>query len=133
MMTKPKNPFDNFTDALVDELIAMADDQVLDGLDPAAVQAEGLEVLKAAKVEAGRRRLAAAKAGVAVSKVLRAAVGEPSVSVAEARRYLSQAANDSRYTLAARSLGDLSDDEVLRLYAQMKTLEAADGNNGASQ
>ncbi len=127
MMTKPTNEFENFIDALVDELIAMPDDQVLEGLDPAAVQADGLRLLQAAKAEAGRSRLAAAKAGFAALKE-RPAIVAAEVSAEEARRFIIQATNDGRYTLAARSLGELSDDEVLQLYRKLKALESdADG------
>lgn len=127
MTTKPTNEFENFIDALVDELIAMPDDQVLKDLDPASVQADGLRLLQAAKAEAGRARLAAAKAGFAALKERPAAVAVE-VSAGEARRFIAQAANDGRYTLAARSLGELSDDEVLKLYRKLKALESgADG------
>ncbi|MDC8759534.1 hypothetical protein [Janthinobacterium fluminis] len=64
MMTKAINEFENFIDAVVDELIAIPDDQVLNDVVPATVQAEGLRRLQAAKVQAGQVRLAAAKAAV---------------------------------------------------------------------
>ncbi|MDR9384175.1 hypothetical protein RJD05_07320 [Ralstonia sp. 11b] len=127
MMSKPTNEFENFIDTLVDELIAMPDDQVLEGLDSAAVQADGLRLLQAAKAEAGRSRLAAAKAGFAALKE-RSAIAAAEMSAEEARRFIVQATNDGRYTLAARSLGELSDDEVLKLYRKLKALESdADG------
>lgn len=130
MTTKPTNEFENFIDALVDELIAMPDDQMLEGLDPAALQADGLRLVQAAKAESGRARLAAAKAGFAALKE-RPAAATAKVSAEEARRFIAQAANDSRYTLAARSLGDLSDDEVLKLYRKLKALES--DSDGASK
>lgn len=133
MTTKPTNEFDNFMDALVAELIATSDEQMLEGLDPAALQAAGLQRLKAAKAEAGRRRMAAAKAGVVASQGKDATRAEPEVSAEEARRYIAQAANDRRYTLAARSVTDLSDEEALRLYQQMKALEAGGTAEGASE
>lgn len=130
MTTKPTNEFENFIDALVDELIAMPDDRVLEGLDPASVQADGLRLLQAAKAEAGRARLTAAKAGFAALKERPAAVAAE-VSADEARRFIAQAENDGRYTLAARSLGELSDDEVRKLYRKIKTLES--GAEGAEK
>lgn len=122
MTKKETDEFENFIDTLVDELIAMPDDQVLDGLAPAAVQAEGLRLLQAAKVQAGRARLAAAKAGVSAMKAqpVRAVA---SVTPDEARQFIARAANDGRYTLAARSLGDIPDDEALKLYNKLKSLE----------
>jgi hypothetical protein len=130
MTTKPTNEFENFIDALVDELIAMPDDQVLEGLDPASVQADGLRLLQAAKAEAGRARLTAAKAGFAAQKG-RPATGVAEVSPEDARRFIAQATNDGRYTLAARSLGELSDDEVLNLYRKLKALES--GTDGVEK
>lgn len=129
MNTKPTNEFDNFIDAFVDELIATPDDQILDGLDPAAVQAKGLGLLQAAKINASRSRLAAAKAGYAALKSKPAIVLQ-SVSPEEARRFLAQAANDSRFTLAARNLGELSDDEAIALYKKLKSIESSrDGDD----
>lgn len=123
MISKPKSEFENFIDALTDELIATPDDQVLEGLDPVTVQANGLRLLQTAKTKAGRARLAAAKAGYANLKEqpsTEAAV----VSAEEARKFIARAANDGRYTLAARSLGELSDDEVLNLYRKLKLVES---------
>lgn len=121
-MNKKLSEFDNFIDSLVDELIAMPDDEVLDGENPEAVQAEGLRLLNAAKMQAGKARLAAARMGVAASKSSSASV-HAAVSVSEARQFLADARNDSRYTMAARNLGELTDDEVLSLYAKIKSLE----------
>lgn len=129
-MTKPSN-FNNFVDALTQELIDMPDEHVLEGRDVAQLQADAQALLKSARAEAGRRRLAAAKAGFSA---IRNQTTSPNiqllgVSATEARRFIAQAQNDSRYTLAARKLGEMSDEEVLRLYSQMKRLEDA-GNRG---
>lgn len=124
MMITPKNEFITFIDTLVDELIETSDEQVLEGLNPAAIQAEGLRLLNAAKAEAGRSRLAAAKAGYAALKT-RPALAAVAVSVEEARRFLAEARNDERFTLAARNLGELSDDEVLDLYRKLKALQSS--------
>lgn len=138
-MTKPTKPmkptseFDNFMDALVDELIAMPDDEVLEGQDPETVRAHGLKLLQAAKGQAGRRRLAAAKQGAAALKQRGANSDESRVDVVQARHYLSQVANNPRYTLAARGLEELSDEEVLSLYRQVKSLEASDEADGENR
>jgi len=123
-MTMPSN-FNNFVDALTQELIDMPDEQVLDGRDAAELQARAQMLLKSARAEAGRRRLAAAKASVSAlrNKPTISNAQLAAVSAAEARRIIAEAQNDSRYTLAARKLGEMSDDEVLRLYSQMKRLE----------
>nr|WP_297353867.1 hypothetical protein [uncultured Caldimonas sp.] len=126
-MTKPSN-FNNFLDVLTQELIDMPDEQVLDGRDVGQLQADAQALLKSARAEAGRRRLAAAKAGVGALRNQAPAQNVPvsGVSAAEARRFIAEAQNDSKYTLAARKLGEMSDEEVLRLYSQMKRLEEAD-------
>ena len=110
----------------------MPDEQVLEGFDPEAVKAEGLGLLKAAKAAAGQRRLAAAKAGVASRKEQTATAPKSNVSLVEARRYIAQAANDSRYTLAARGLAELSDEDVLRRYNQIKSLESVGGEESST-
>ncbi|WGG51433.1 MULTISPECIES: hypothetical protein [Rugamonas] len=63
MTIKATNEFDSFIDTVVDELLAMSDDQVLEGIDPAVMQAEGLRLLQAAKVQVERARPAVAKVG----------------------------------------------------------------------
>lgn len=126
MTTIKRTPSDKFLDALTDELISMPDDQVLEGADAKAIQASGLSLLNSAKAAAGRRRMAVAKARVAGLRT--APTPAPVVvSAADARKYLAAASNDSRYTLAARNLNEMSDDDILRLYAQMKLLEAQAG------
>lgn len=131
-MTKPLN-FINFVDALTQELINMPDEHVLDGKDVTKLRTEAQELLKSARAEAGKRRLAAAKAGVSAlrNKPTLVIPQVLPVSVEEARRFIAQAQNDSRYTLAARKLGEMNDDEVLRLYLQMKRLEAANSKRGS--
>src|SRR5471032_3036531 len=104
MKKKVTDEFENFTNTLVDELIALPDEQILAGRDPAAVQAEGLRLFQAAKVQAGLAGLAALKKA------------STSVTPEEARQFIARTANDGRYTLAARSLGDMSDEKALRLY-----------------
>lgn len=130
MNTKSSNEFDNFIDTFVSELIETPDDQILEGLNPETVQAKGLELLKAAKAQASRSRLAAAKAGYAALKAKPYATLQ-NVSAEEARLFLEKASNDSRFTLAARNLGELSDTEAIALYTQLKSLEEStrDGDN----
>lgn len=128
MNTKPTNEFVNFIDAFVDELIATPDDQILEGLDRAAVQAKGLSLLQAAKTQATRSRLATAKAGYAALKSKPPMVPQI-VSTEEARRYLEQATNDSRFTLAARNLGELTDDEAIALYTKLKSIESSENGD----
>ncbi len=62
MTTKVTNKFDNLIDTVVDELLTMPDAKVLEGIDPAVAQAEGLRLLQAAKAQARRARLAATNA-----------------------------------------------------------------------
>ena len=133
MIDKLKTPFDNFMDAMVDELIAMTDEEVLDGAVSEAEKAAGLELLAAAKMRAGQRRLAAAKVGAASFKKQYDSADQPEVSMDEVRRYITQASNDSRYTLAARSLSQISDEEALRIYRQLKAVESDGGVSGDAE
>lgn len=123
MTTKPTNEFHTFIDALVDELIATPDEQILEGHDPAAVHAKGLGLLQAAKTKTSRSRLAAAKTGYAALKSKPTVVPQ-GISADEARRFLAQAANDPQVTLAARNLGELSDEEAMALYSKFKSIES---------
>ena len=114
---------DNLFEACFQELRELPDREVLSGGAPGAVRARGMNRIERAGVEAGRRRLAAAKAGIAASTAVPLAFAK--VSPTEARARIAQLASDRRYTLAARKLEEMSDEEILRLYAQVQELEAA--------
>ncbi|MBK7285298.1 hypothetical protein [Thauera aminoaromatica] len=120
--TRPNNEFLMFVRALRDELMSMSDEDVLASSDLEQLRARRARMLQDAKKEAGRRRLAAAKARLQSSKAGTAAVER--IDPTEARQYIARAANDERYTLVARQLGEgLSDEEAVRLYRQMRSLE----------
>ena len=119
---KPQDDLDVLLDALLAELMAMSDEQVLDGDGPAAVQARGLALLSAAKQAAARRRLAGAKAGMAMARADTRAASDKPVSAAQAKAFLRDAANAGRYTMAARQLDELSDQAALALYGKFLRL-----------
>lgn len=128
--TSKPDPMEVLMDTYLAELMEMTDEQVLEGKDPATVQAGGLQLLDAAKAEAGRRRLVAARLKVQVNKGAREARGgAPNVQITadEARAALRRAAaaNDGRYTLAARQLDEMADEDVIRAYLQLHQLEGA--------
>jgi len=119
---RPNNEFLMFVRALRDELMSMSDEDVLASSDLEQLRARRARMLQDAKKEAGRRRLAVAKARLQSSKAGTAAVER--IDPTEARQYIARAANDERYTLVARQLGEgLSDEEAVRLYRQIRSLE----------
>lgn len=124
---------DTLLEALTDELIGMTDEQVLAGEDPALVLAQGRELLAKAVADAGKRRLAAAKTAVAARR--RSPPPEPLAATAtalQAREFLRSAQNDPRFTMAARQLSEMSDEDVLRAYNQLLHLMDSDapGDSG---
>ena len=134
------DPMTVLMDTYLAELLEMTDEQVLEGRDSPGVLANALRLLDNAKADAGRRRLAAARHKLQ-SKV--DARDDPSrnpstqISADEARAALRRAAaaNDGRYTLAARQLDEMADEDVIRAYLQLQQLEgggdsSADGNDG---
>jgi len=126
MTTKPLQSTDEFKTFLatfVEELIAMPDEHVLEGSNPDDIRAHGLRLLEQARKDAGRRRTAAAKAQLQARRSQPASKAAEEVDIALARQTLAQAQNDPRFTLAARKLGELTDDEVLSLYRQIKSLQ----------
>lgn len=129
--TNPINSYETFLDVYLQELIATPDTEILEGLDPAAEKAAGLKLFEAAKTEAGRRRLARAREAVAKS-LAQVPASEVSISPTEARTFVRAAMNDPRFTVAARQLDELSDEDVLRVYVQIKELQSSDedGSNG---
>jgi hypothetical protein len=114
----------SFFQTQFEELLEMSDEEILEGVSPEALKSESAVMIAAAKAEAGLRRMAAARAGIAVRKAS-AISTMPQVSIDKARAFLETAMNDVHYTLAARSLGEMSDDDILRLYNQLHQLKSA--------
>ena len=82
---------------------------------------------EAAKQEAAKRRLAAAKAGVAMSRAEANSGIERPITGAQAKAYLrtlGDAANAGQFTLAARQLADMSDEDALAIYQKLIRLGA---------
>ena len=126
-LQKPQDDLEVLLDAFLSELMTMSDQQVLDGEDAAAVQARGLALLSSAKQEAAKRRLAAAKAGVARSRADAHLGTDKPVTGAQAKAYLrtlGDAANAGKFTLAARQLAEMSDDDALAIYRKLIRLGA---------
>lgn len=119
---KPEASLELMMDSLLAELMEMTDEQVLDGADPAAVQSKGLAMLSEARQEAGRRRLADAKAEFAASRIKRRAEEPMLISPDDARSFLLEAANSKLYTLAARGLEEISDPDAISLYRRAMRL-----------
>ena len=107
-------------DAWFEELQQMPAQEVLAGESPAAVRARADARLARATQEAGRRRLVAARAQASVDR----ARTPIAVSIAEARAYIARIILNADYTLAARQLEEMPEEEILRLYEQLRELEA---------
>lgn len=128
-MSSDKKPsVETLLDSYLEELLSMSDKEVLGDADPAMLKAEAHRMVDAAKAIAGKRRLASAKAQVA-NRPKTSIAQMPTVSPLEARAYLKKAANDSRFTLAARELEEMSDEDVMMLYQQIRLLEESDDND----
>lgn len=113
------------------ELKSMSDADIMEGVDLPKFGTDRIQLIASVKAEAGRRRLAAARAELGKSQPVQVRV-QPTVSVAEARAFLREAANDPRVTMAARALDDMSDELVLRTYARVKSFLAPDSDTGDS-
>ncbi len=131
-MSNPnRNPVEQlqaFIDGYLDDLRENIDEEVLPDLKRVEIQRSRFNgLVNAAKVEAGRRRLSAARRAVAAQ----ARDPEPlsPIDLSEARRYIAEAANDARITLAARDLIEMPDEDVERIYRQLKELDLPPGKN----
>jgi len=122
---KPRN--ERFLDALVEELQTMSDTDALEGENAESLVKLGQCLLMSAREEAGKLRMADAKRKLSVVSDKRMNVD--TYTAAEARRYL---ASHQKITLAARGLNDLSDEDVLDLFRQAKSLEDA-SDSGAKE
>jgi uncharacterized protein (DUF885 family) len=123
--SKSAQEFENLMEAFLLELIDMPDEQILEGTTEQESLAWGRRLLDAAQKEAGQRRMAAARERLKEVRSLQPSCEQEidEIPLAEARSYLARISQDSRYTMAARKLGELSSEEVLRLYKQMRSLE----------
>ena len=110
---------DQLLDVWFEELRQMPSQEVLAGDSPAAVRARADARLARATQEAGRRRLVAARASAARDRQ-RSPIA---VSIEEARAYIARIIQDTNYTLAARQLDEMPEEEILRLYEQLRELE----------
>ena len=114
---------DSFLKTLAEELLAMPESDILEGEDVAALQKEKESMIAMAKRTAGRRRLAAGRLGYEASQQ-GSEVQQGEVSIAMARQVIEAAMNDSQFTLAARSLGEMSDEDIRRIYRQITQLQS---------
>lgn len=113
---------DQLLDACLQELLDMPAEDVLAGETAETVKARAVDRLNRAAAEAGRRRLAAARARIqAHTSTAQPAIER--ISASDARAYIHRAAQDRQHTLAARNLDEMSDEDVLRIYSQMIELE----------
>ncbi|MGG1950260.1 hypothetical protein [Ralstonia solanacearum] len=118
-----------FIESYMYELMAMSDDEMLAGQDAAEVKQRATARIAAASRDAGRMRLAAAKARAHQRQEVASSQSQPSASLEDVRAYIRQAANDGRVTLAARQLSEMSDADARRLYAQLKQLMDEQGDD----
>lgn len=118
-----------FIESYMYELMEMSDDEMLAGQDAAEVKQRATARIAAASRDAGRTRLAAAKARVHQRQEVASSQSQPSASLEDIRAYIRQAANDGRVTLAARQLSEMSDADARRLYAQLKQLMDEQGDD----
>ncbi|RQV65900.1 hypothetical protein DF018_22225 [Burkholderia cenocepacia] len=117
----------SFLESYMYELMSMSDDEILEGQDIDAVKQRAAKRIAAANREAGRKRLAAAKARVHQRDEV--APSQSSASLEEIRAYLREATNDGRVTLAARQLSEMSEADARRLYSQLKQLMGGKGDD----
>lgn len=131
--TDNNDDFDRFLDSYVEELLAAPEAEVLDGENPDTWKEYGRRLIEVSQAEAGRRRLQAAKQRLASRQAAAQGPAASQVSIQEARAYLRKASNDPRFTLAARGLDEMSDEDALHLYEQIRRLEQADEGSGGNK
>lgn len=114
---------DCLIDAYLSRLLALPDHElVVDEINAAKEESSFQILLDKVRGEAGLRRLDAARSEIAAQSS--AIYGVESVDINVAKKYLADAANDNDVTLAARDLRDIPDEDVIRLYLQLRELQA---------
>jgi hypothetical protein len=129
MSTDNHDPYGKFLTAYLQELVETPDADILKSEKDIRPDF-GAKLLAGAKAEAARRRLNRAKAGVSTTRKDLSSEARAGITPAIARVLLAKYANDSRLTLAARNLDELSDEDVIRLCQQLQHLENDDNNPG---
>ncbi|MBL8308814.1 MAG: hypothetical protein JNL19_00185 [Burkholderiales bacterium] len=124
-----RSPDGIFLESYIAELVAMKDVDVLDGDPPGLNKEKGLAIVAAAKATVAKRRLDRARAAMDREKSITPASGKK-FSPMEARAFLRSAANDSRFTLAARNHADMSDEDVMSLCEDIQRLMADKTDSG---
>lgn len=119
---------DHLVEALVEDILATSDADILaefkeDGGDPERLAAEMQEMFRAAQLQANKKRMADAKAGVTAARASSPRPRQP--NMAKARMHLhalltSEAAQG--LTLAARKESELSDADVLGMLEDLRDL-----------
>lgn len=119
---------DRLLDAYLNDLLQFSDAELLAEAGNLLKEEGAFDTLvDRAKAEAGRRRLERAKRDLG-ARAPTARDTRP-IDIEQAKRYLAQAANDRNITLAARDLRELPDEEIERLYLQLKQLEREQGKD----
>ena len=136
-----RKPEDNsilfqFADELVDDLMALSDDELLnevreDGADPESLARELREQIEARIAHENKARLAKARQGLNAARVARAGSNVVSLPLAHKQQILGQfAANDGqlrqRLTMAARKGEGASEREVDDILRDLLDLGAID-------
>jgi len=121
-----KDEWSVFLDSQHEELLNMSAADLLEGEDINALRSEKLSLLSAALAETGRRRLASAKAGVALKAAAQETKNEV-IDIQKVRAFVQTAMNDPLCTLAARKMDEMSNEDVLRIYQQLKQLQSDSG------
>jgi predicted ABC-class ATPase len=124
MSTEKRDPYGTFLATYLQELVETSDADILASERHVAPDF-GAMLLSRAKAEAARRRLSRARAGVAVARREISIEKRPTITPAAARARLAEYAQDSRLTLAARNLDELSDEDAIRLCQQLQHLDDA--------
>ena len=129
--TPPKSSVENLVESYLHELVQISDEDLLEGVDEKKASSFAAGILQRAKAEAGRRRLSFAKAGIKSPSEQANTSARVVISISEARAYIRQASHNPQFTLAARGLEEMSDNDILHLYQQIKDLEiiASKGSN----
>lgn len=122
---------DRLADAFVDDILQASDEEILAEFtenhgDPAKNAADTRALFERTVLATNKRRLKAAQAGVAASRMLSRAAPVPAIDIAEARqrlrRILASGTADVKLTLAARKEDELSDSDVLGMLEDLQEL-----------
>jgi hypothetical protein len=124
-----RTDYEKFLSSYAEDLMEMSDEDILDGVPEADKKKEWLAIVDSAAKTVAKQRLKRAKTELNLIQTSSIATS-PTMSPIEARKVIQHAANDVRFTLAARGLEEMSDQDAVLMAQHVLHLRSQESGEG---